>query len=95
MLREGRPQNWRDRSTSSIKHRVSTVGDAAEQEFIEEDGVAEASGFTANCIFTAAVGVARNQSALHQSRKLLAVPGSINGLECAGVLVDYAVPPSR
>ena len=53
--------NWKERryqsrSYSNFKHRVSTVGRVCDQEVIEEEGdVAEASGYTANCILSADV----------------------------------------
>ena len=59
----------------------------------EEGDVAEASGYTANCISTAAdVKGHEKQSALHQTRKLLAVPGVINILQCSTLLVDCGSP---
>ena len=95
---QGSTGNWRERRPqsrhySNIKHRVSTVGPASEQEVIEEEGeVAEASGYTANCISAADVNEPGKPSSLHQSRKLLAVPGVINGLHCPGLLVDCGSP---
>ena len=78
---------------SNFKHRVSAVSTAPGQEVIEEEGeVAEASGYTANCISSANVNGPAKQSALHQSRKLLAVPGVINGLDFPCLLVDCGSP---
>ena len=75
---ERRPQT---RPNSNFKLRVSTVGSVSDKEVIEEEGdVAEASGYTANCISSADVKEQGKLSALYQSRNLLAVPGVINGL---------------
>ena len=72
---------------------MSTVGPASEQEIIEEEGeVAEALGYTANCISAADVNELGKPSSLHQSQKLLTVPGVINGLQCPGLLVDCGSP---
>ena len=88
--RERRPQS---RPSSNFKHRVSAVGRVSDQEVIEEEGdVAEVSGYTANCIWSADVKGQGKLSALHQSRKLLAVPGVINGLQCSNLLVDCGSP---
>ena len=58
----------------------------------EEGDVAEASGYTANCISSADVKGHKMLSALHQSRKLLAVSGVINRLQCPNLLVDCGSP---
>ena len=46
----------------------------------------------ANCISSSEVSGLAKPSALHQSRKLLAVPGVINGLQCPGLLVYCGSP---
>ena len=87
---ERRPQS---RPYSNFKHRVSTVGRVSEKEVIEEEeDVAEASGYKANCILSANVKGHEKLSAFHQSRKLLAIPGVINGLQCPYLLVDCGSP---
>ena len=64
-------ENWRERRPqsrpySNFKHRVSTVGRVFDQEVIEEEGdVAEASGYTANCISAADVKGHEKLSVLH------------------------------
>ena len=95
---EGSAGNWREqrfqsRPNSNFKHRVSTVGPAFEREVIEEnDKVAEASGYTANCIILADINKPGTLSVLHIIRKLLAVFGVINGIQCPCLLVDFASP---
>jgi hypothetical protein len=72
---------------------VSAIDTASEHEVIEEEReVAEASAYTANCISSAEVKGPLTLSALHQSRKLLAVPGVINSLKCPALLVDCGSP---
>ena len=86
---ERRPQS---RPYSNFKHRVSTVNTASEQNFIDEGEVVIASGYTANGISSADFNGLNIPSALNQSRKLLAVPGVVNGLQCPGLLVDCGSP---
>ena len=72
---------------------MSTVGPTSKQKVIKEEGeVAEASGFTPNCISSADVSGPAKTSAFHQSRKLLAHPCVINGLQCPGLLVYCGSP---
>ena len=88
--RECRPQS---RPYSNIKPRISTVGRVIDQGVIEEEGdVAEASGYRANCISSADAKGHEKLSALHLSRKLLAVPSVINGLQYPNLLVDCGSP---
>ena len=54
--------------------------------------LAESSGYTGNGISSADVNGPDKPSALHQSRKLLAVFGVVNGLQCPGLLVDCGSP---
>ena len=62
-MRERRPQS---RPYSNFKHRVSTVGPSSEQEVIKEEGeVAEASGYTANCMSSADINKPGKPSALY------------------------------
>ena len=88
--RERRPQS---RPYSNFKHRVSAVSTASEQDCIEEQGeLAEASGYTATGISSVDVNGQDKPSALNQSRKLQAVPGVVNRLQCPGLLVDCGSP---
>ena len=92
--REPPTQSWRNRANPSFKHRVATVGNATEREFVEEeqDEIGEASGYTANGISSIGSNSEPSTSALHQSRKLLAVPGLVNGIDLVGLLVDCGSP---
>ena len=68
---------------------MSTVNTVPEQDFIEEESeVADASGYTAHKISFADVNGPDKLSALHQSRKFLAVPGVLNSVHWLGLLVD-------
>jgi hypothetical protein len=91
-LRDRSQTNWRNRPNSNSKFRVREITSG---EVIEEDDseTAEASGYTANCIsYTSSGKSSTTQTGLHNTRKLLAVPGIVNGQSFKGLLVDCGSP---